>query len=330
MGSVEEVRGDYVVYTLTTNMWELPWVRHLLSALPVSRFEDVDLWSAPPDGLLDARLRRLRILLETLVPGPLRATRRRLRGALEPHASSIFVYNTWGLDPAVREELVRLVSRFDDVGIVSVDEPTREPPETYGRIAFGVRIGFAAEKYRGAQNLLVTPLGVPKTFVPAPSSKNVGERRFSWAFLGEVKNESRRNMVSGLETVRGERFLHATSGWDAADARRGTAYSDVLADSIFAPTPPANVHLECYRTYEALECGAIPVVDTDYYGTEFGAPFPVVQPAWGDAPEVLNRLLGDRGALERLDTRCREWWADVKRSYPAKIMRLAEGTRDPG
>lgn len=323
-------RGEYVVYTLTTNMWELPWVRHLLSALPVSRFENVDLWSAPPGRLLDARVRRLRILLESLVPGSLRPTRRRLRRALEPHGSSIFVYNTWGLDPAVREELVRLVSRFDDIGIVSVDEPTRESPETYAHVAFGVRIGFAAEQYRGAQNLLVTPLGVPKTFVPAEPSRNVHERRFSWAFLGEVKNERRENMVRSLQTVRGEPFLHTTSGWDAADARRGTAYSDVLADSIFAPTPPANVHLECYRTYEALECGAIPVVDTDYYRTEFGAPFPVVQPTWGNAPEILNRLLGDRGALERLDTQCREWWTDVKRSYPAKIMRLAEATKDTG
>jgi hypothetical protein len=323
-------RGEYVVYTLTTNMWELPWVRHLLSALPISRFEDVDLWSAPPDGLLDARVRRLRILLESLLPGPLRPTRRRLRGALQLHDSSIFVYNTWGLDPATREELIRLVSRFDDVGIVSVDEPTRESPETYTNVAFSVRIGFAAEKYRSVQNLLVTPLGVPKTFVPAQSSKSVRERRLSWAFLGDVKNESRRNMVRGLETVRGERFLHTTSGWDAADARRGTAYSDVLADSIFAPTPPANVHLECYRTYEALECGAIPVVDTDYYSAEFGAPFPVVQPTWGDAPEILNRFLADRGALERLDAQCREWWADVKRSYPAKIITLAEAAKDTG
>jgi hypothetical protein len=326
VGPLERVRGEYVVYTLTDNMWELPWVRHLLSALPISRFESVDLWSPPVEGLRDARVRRLKSLL----PGPLRPARRKLRRALEPHDSSIFVYNTWGLDPAVREELVRLVSRFDDVGIVSVDEPTRESPETYEDVAFAVRVGFAAEKYRDGRNLLVAPLGVPKTFVPTQSPKELRGRRFSWAFLGDVKNESRRNMVSGLRDVRGAAFLHTTSGWNAADARRGTAYSDVLADSIFAPAPPANVHLESYRTYEALECGAIPVVDTDYYGTEFGAPFPVVQPTWEDAPEILNRLLGDRGALERLDAQCREWWADVKRSYPAKIMRLAEGTKDTG
>jgi hypothetical protein len=32
-------------------------------------------------------------------------------------------------------------------------------------------------------------------------------------------------------------------------------------------------HPECYRTYEALEAGALPVVDSDYYRVVFGAPF---------------------------------------------------------
>jgi uncharacterized protein YjiS (DUF1127 family) len=122
--------GAYVVYTLTDNMWELPWVRHLLSDLPISRYESVDLWSPPVERLLDARVRRLRILLESLLPGPLRPARRKLRRVIKPYHSSIFVYNTWGLDRAVREELGRLLSRFDDIGIVSVDEPTRDSPET--------------------------------------------------------------------------------------------------------------------------------------------------------------------------------------------------------
>jgi hypothetical protein len=320
----------YVVYTLTDNMWELPWVRHLLSALPISRYESVDLWSPPVERLLEARVRRLRSLLERPLPGPLRPTRRKLRRVIKPHESSIFVYNTWGLDRAVREELGRLLSSFDDIGIVSVDEPARDSPDTYTGVAFGVRVGFAAEKYQGAGNLIVVPLGVPKTFVPAQSPKDICRRRFSWAFLGEVKNESRQHMVSCLRNVRGEALLHTTSGWDSADALPGSAYSDALADCIFAPAPPANVHLECYRTYEALECGAIPVVNTDYYRTEFGAPFPIVQPTWEDAPEALNRFLDDRGALERLAAQCHEWWANVKRSYPTKIMALAEATKDAG
>lgn len=320
----ESQRVGYVVYTLTPNMWEAPWVRHLLSALPALRHEVIDLWSPPPER---ARVRRVGLFLESLLPGPLRPTRRRLRRIVNPHNSSIFVYNTWGLDPAVRAELGSLLSRFDDIGIVSVDESARDSTETYTRVAFGIRIGFGGEKYLCARNLLVAPLGVPKNFVRPRAPKRVEERNFSWSFLGEVKNESRQEMVDRLAAVRGERFLHTTSAWDSDDALPGSGYSDVLADSVFAPSPPANVHLECYRTYEALECRAIPVVNTAYYRVAFGAPFPVVEPGWKDAAEILNRYLEDPRALARLDQACRDWWDGVKRSYPAKILELAEQRR---
>jgi hypothetical protein len=317
-------RADYVVYTLTPNMWEAPWVRHLLSELPVSRHEILDLWSPPPAR---ARVRRLQVRVESLLPGPLRPTRRRLRRLVRPDGPSVFVYNTWGLDEAARVELGHLLSRFDDVGIVSVDEPGRDRVTAYTRVAFGVRVGFGAAAYLTAENLLVAPLGVPKNFVRATSPAPIRERTYSWAFLGDVKNESRKKMVKQLESVRGEHFLHATTGWDSTDAVRGECYSALLADTIFAPSPPANVHVECYRTYEALECGAIPVVDTDYYRTQFEAPFPAVESDWSDAPEILNRILDDPPALEELQQRTSRWWEDVKQTYPERIRALARQAR---
>ena len=203
-----------------------------------------------------ARVRRLQIRLELLLPGPLRPTRRRLRRFIRPDGSSVFVYQTWGVDRMVRVELANLLSGLDDVGVVSVDEPMRDSARTYARVGFAVRVGFGAAQYRGAPNVRVAPLGVPSNFVPPESPKPLRERSFSWAFLGEVKNESGRKMVEHLDAVGGECFLHATSAWESEDALGGAPYSDILADAVFAPSPPANVHVECYRTYEALECGA--------------------------------------------------------------------------
>ena len=137
-------------------------------------------------------------------------------------------------------------------------------------------------------------------------------------------------MVRQLEQVHGESFLHTTSAWNSDDGLRGGDYSGILTDTIFAPSPRANVHLECYRTYEALECGAIPVVDTDYYRAEFGAPLPVVQPTWEDAPAILNGFLDDRSALERLEEQCRHWWQNVKRAYPSKVRALVEDKERKG
>jgi len=318
--ATESARSGYVAYMLTPNMWEGPWVRKLLSGLPISRYENRDLWSPPPTR---ARVRRLQIRLELLLPGPLRPTRRRLRRFIRPDGPSVFVYQTWGLDPMIRVELANLLSGLEDVGVVSVDEPLRDSGQMYAQVGFAVRVGFGAAQYRGAQNVLVAPLGVPSNFVPPESPLPLRERSLSWAFLGEVKNESRRNMVEHLESVGGKRFLHTTSAWESEDALGGARYSDILADTVFAPSPPANVHVECYRTYEALECGAIPVVDTDYYRTELMAPFPVVRPDWSDAPEILNGFLDDPHALEHLDAQTRRWWDGVKRTYPDKIRALA-------
>jgi len=318
--SGEGTSEKYVVYNLTPNMWEEPWVLHLLAELPTSRYDVRDLWSPPAAR---PRLRRLSIFLESLLPGPLRPTRRMLRRVVNPHDYSVFVYNTWGLDSGVRIELSRLLARFKHVGIVSVDEPTRDSKETYKSVTFALRIGFNAEKYRGAQNLMVAPLGVPKTFIRPQFGKGIMDRTFSWSFLGEVKNTSRKNMVDQLQGVRGDNFLRPISTWNSEDSLRGAGYSDILADSVFVPSPPANVHCECYRTYEALECDSIPVVDTDYYREAFVAPFPIVKPNWEDAPQMLNWFLDNADSLERLHRKSRGWWEGVKEKYPQKVRALA-------
>jgi hypothetical protein len=126
-------------------------------------------------------------------------------------------------------------------------------------------------------------------------------------------------MVDQLKRVNGDSFVHSISEWNSEDSLRGTGYSSTLADSVFVPSPPANVHRECYRTYEALECNAIPVVDSDYYREAFGAPFPIVRPDWEDAPETLNGLLDNAAALEDLHEKCRAWWDAVRQDFPRKI-----------
>ena len=43
------------------------------------------------------------------------------------------------------------------------------------------------------------------------------------------------------------------------------AHAALLADAAMTASPAGNAHPEAYRTYEALEAGALPIVDSDYY-----------------------------------------------------------------
>jgi hypothetical protein len=301
-------------------MWEWPWIRRLLAGLPISRYHGLDLRTRPA---AHRRLRRVSRGSQRFLPAPLRPTRHFWRRRIDPHDFSIYVYNTWALDYDMVSELSSLLAKFRHVGLVAIDESTQDSTDIYDRVKFAVRIGFHATKYETTKTVVVAPLGVPKHFVHPDHSPRINDRKFSWSFLGEPKNASRRNMITHLNEVAGTSFVHAISGWNAEDSLRGEAYSNILANSIFVPSPSANVHCECYRTYEALECGAIPVVDTEYYRDAFGAPFPIARPTWDGAAHMLNRWLDDRESLARLQSDCQGWWNSARIDFRSRIATLA-------
>ena len=104
-----------------------------------------------------------------------------------------------------------------------------------------------------------------------------------------------------------------------ADSIVGEEYSEVLNESVFVPSPFGSVHPECYRTYEALACGAIPIVDTDYYLKSFGAPIPFVRD-WKDAPELIAQFLDNPVKLESLQSDCNNWLSNCIRSGQENIF----------
>ena len=90
-------------------------------------------------------------------------------------------------------------------------------------------------------------------------------------------------------------------------------------------SPPGNVHPECYRTYEALEAGAIPVVSSHYYAVWFGAPFPVVDADWSDESLAKVFALLDRpDELRALADACAAWWAAAKADFPRRAAALLD------
>jgi len=73
-----------------------------------------------------------------------------------------------------------------------------------------------------------------------------------------------------------------------------------------------NVNLESFRLYEALDCGAIPIVERrpllDYFTQLFGPhPLPSVR-HWKEAQSVIHSLCSDPVRLQDKQVQIREWW----------------------
>jgi hypothetical protein len=105
-------------------------------------------------------------------------------------------------------------------------------------------------------------------------------------------------------------------------------YQRTLLDSIFSPSPMGSANLECTRTYEALECGSIPIVERriglDYYRELLGPhPLPTVR-SWPEARNLVHGLLQNPERLDALQAECVAWWAEKKAALRAEVGAFLE------
>lgn len=156
-------------------------------------------------------------------------------------------------------------------------------------------------------------------------------RRHTWIYAGTMQGTAPSMLEAMLRIEGGEvvpvagaapdsdsASVDRTTPRDGGDASE-TAETELLADTIFAPCPMEGTHIESSRIYDALELGAIPIVERrrrlDYLGTLLGDhPLPTVE-NWGQAPGMIRPLLNDPRALAERQRQVITWWAATKEAF---------------
>lgn len=156
-------------------------------------------------------------------------------------------------------------------------------------------------------------------------------RCWDWAFAGQITHERRRQCVAALKTMDSRRgCLHETAGFSQGLLQQH--YFGMLSAAKLAPCPSGPITVDSFRVCEALELGAIPVVDvtsptgpypgywTRVFGT--GAPLPVLAGEWVNFPEQAKHWLSN---WDRRAEVVGSWWRDWKHSlYRDFINDLAD------
>ena len=168
------------------------------------------------------------------------------------------------------------------------------------------------------------PLGYKAGFArPNPERRPASKRRYLWSFAGDAKKSSRGPMLEAMKSLpRG--FLHLTQGFGSGDSLSTGDYRALLDDSIFVPCPGGWSNLESFRVYEALEAGAIPIVERrpafDYFTALLGAhPIPTVG-SWNEAVRLVKGLSPE--VMESLGALCYDWWCEYKRRLKTDLSAI--------
>jgi len=178
------------------------------------------------------------------------------------------------------------------------------------------------------EHVMVFPLGTYIQESPAQVLPAL-ERRYAWSFIGAADKTSRPEAVRAFASLEPHFVFSSTplSGFKFATPPNGKIsrkdFYDVLGQTVFAPSPMGNASMESCRPYDALEMGAIPIVERrftiDYYRELLGNhPLPTVS-SWRQGRRLADELLKSPAKLEALQNSCTQWWADYQKSLITKI-----------
>ena len=218
--------------------------------------------------------------------------------------------------PSLEEEAVyaALAAQGANLGLVLLSDEYYTLPESACAPFRVVFRNYWSERLAADPRTVIFPLGYKQGIAGPDAPPGAAERPYSWCFMGNATPPARQDMLRHLRTVPGG-FTHLTDSFHDGKALSAEAYAAKLRASVFVPCPGGN-NLETFRVYEALECGAIPIVEEwfaqPYYTRLLGpCPFPILR-VWSEAPGLIRALSASPEALAERQEACAAWWRDTK------------------
>lgn len=213
------------------------------------------------------------------------------------------------------------------LGLVHLsDEWDKDPVDHYNQAKVVLRNYY---KDLGP-NVINFPLGWMRTFPYKLIPKVIQERQYVWSFSGHIDKTTRPEMARCMTTVAGGKgyFKKCGENWGSFDghALNPIQLADLYNNSYFVPCPQGNCSIDSLRVCEALQAGAIPIVErSEYWGSLYGADVPLVQiDSWDQAPALIAELTSDLNKLEELRSNTYQWWVNHCLELKTTIKELYE------
>lgn len=170
---------------------------------------------------------------------------------------------------------------------------------------------------------------------PAHTIRTESKRYTDVFFSGQNTHQRRHAMIRSLEKMRLQNDKVRFMGTDGFGKGLPQAeYLNFMSSAKIVPCPSGPASPDTFRIWEALECGAVPIVDArslreetnGFWNVVLGDhPLPMIED-WSDLPEMANAILSDYNLISR---RCQYWWRGYKIKFRESLAQdlLALGAK---
>jgi len=176
------------------------------------------------------------------------------------------------------------------------------------------------------------PLGYLKYYLNGNASgtietKQIQDRSINCSFIGTPKSD-RGHMISAFKTqMKNTHIITVYNNWNFENMPVPQKVCfDTYSDSVFVICGRGNCSLDCFRIYEAIVAGAIPVIvgTTDEIKQTFNynnhLPPLLYYTSWDEAVSQCNILLSNSDALQKIQNDLLLWWRNQMTSIHSLIL----------
>lgn len=146
------------------------------------------------------------------------------------------------------------------------------------------------------------------------SIKKMNERKFNCSFIGEIKSD-RIEMINSFKFMKSTNIKPVSNQWNIKKLKYSPAECfNIYNNSIYVICGRGNQSLDCFRIYEAIVAGSIPVIvgnNNEIYKTFYydGDLLPTIYAdSWQNAYEKCNNLLSNIDELQHYQDTLISWW----------------------
>uniref|UniRef100_A0A6C0IKQ2 Exostosin GT47 domain-containing protein n=1 Tax=viral metagenome TaxID=1070528 RepID=A0A6C0IKQ2_9ZZZZ len=210
-------------------------------------------------------------------------------------------------------EILNIVLRIKPLIIVHLSDEFGNKPE-YTHLAAYTKLflhqhHFHHYPYNNYNNIIQIPLGYmtgmfdnknPLNFQIKPLLK----RKYKWSFIGNMKRDRTELICKFSQNFKDGFFGNKLNPQEMFN---------IYNDTIFVPNGRGNVRIDCFRIYEAILSGSIPVIvcdenefkDTFFYNNDI--PQFILEKNWEDAIHKCKYLLDNIEELKNIQKNNYEW-----------------------
>ena len=171
------------------------------------------------------------------------------------------------------------------------------------------------------KNNLQLPLGYVKYFLEGRSSleieiKPISKRQYTASFIGTIKSDRIQMCNTFNRRFKNNYISQSDTDWSDPMKQKFLPKDlfNIYNSSVFVINGRGNVSLDCFRIYEAIVAGSIPVVVGNIneinitFNYNNDKPFLIIANNWNEAVDKCDNLLEKIDILQEIQKKNRQWW----------------------